>query len=57
LCKIEKLMDELIDDHKFQCGDILYNQYGWIKIHRPDAIEEYEDGGEPTFYYGPKEEE
>lgn len=53
--ELEKLFDELIDKHEFQIGDCLYWLYGHLKIHRPDAIEEYTDGGHPNFYYGPKE--
>lgn len=55
--ELEELIDELIDDHGFQWGDILYWLYGHLKVHRPDAQEEYEDGDFPMFFYGPKDEE
>lgn len=55
--ELEALLDELIDDHGFQWGDILYWIWGHLKIHRPDAQEEYEDGGHPTFFYEWWEEE
>lgn len=50
---LEKLFDELIEDHGFEWGDILYWVYGHLNIHRPDAREEYEDGDKTEFYYGP----
>lgn len=51
---LEVLLDELIDDHGFQFGDILYWAYGHLKFHRQDAQEELVDGGDIEFYYGPK---
>lgn len=54
LLEIEKLREELIDSHDYQWYDILFEAYGWLMVHRPDAQEEYEDGGHPEFYYGPK---
>lgn len=51
---LEKLYDELVDDHGVQMGDIMYQTYGHLKIHRPDCIEEYTaDDSNPVFYYGP----
>ncbi len=53
--ELEKLVDEMIDDHDVQWGDILYWLFGHLVEHRPDAREEYTDGsGHPVFYYGPK---
>ncbi len=54
--ELEKLTDELIDDHGFQWGDILWWVFGHLKIHRPDAQEEYEDGSSPVFSYECEEE-
>lgn len=52
---LEKLYDELVDDHDSQMGDLIYWLYGHLKIHRPDCIEEYTtDGSNPILYYGPK---
>lgn len=55
--KLEVLLDELIDQHGFQWGDILWWVYGHLRIHRPDAREVYEKGrAHPEFNYGaPKE--
>ncbi len=54
--ELEKLIDELIDDHRFQWGDILWWCFGHLKIHRPDAQEEYEDSSSPVFSYECEEE-
>jgi len=54
---LETILDELIDDHGFQWGDLLSVIYGHLMTHRPDAQEEYLDGGNPIFYYGPEDEE
>jgi len=52
---LEKLYDELVDDHGMQMGDLIYWLHGHLKIHRPDCIEEYiSDGSNPILRYGPK---
>jgi len=53
---LEELIDELIDRHEFQWGDILWWVYGHLQIHRPDAREHYLAGGHPKFHYGPKKD-
>lgn len=51
---LERLYDELVDDHGSQMGDLIYWLHGHLKIHRPDCIEEYTaDGSNPVLYYGP----
>ena len=57
LLDLEELLDEAIEEHDLQWGDVLNLVYGHLKIHRPDAQEEYEDGTNPYFYYGPIEDE
>ena len=52
--ELEVLVDELIDVHEFQWGDVLYWLWGHLKVHRQDAQEGYISGGHPEFYYGPK---
>ena len=52
LCQIEVLVNKLFDQHEFQWGDWLWNQFGWLKIHRPGDREHYKRGGHPTFHYG-----
>lgn len=57
MLELEEIIDELIDDHEVQWGDVFYLVYGHLKIHRPDAQEQYEEGGSPEFYYGPRRED
>lgn len=54
LCQIEVLVNKLFDEHGFQWGDWLWNQFGWLQIHRPHDQEKYVSGGNPQFKYGPK---
>lgn len=55
LLEAEKLIDEAIDSHDVQWGDILHWIYGHLMIHRPDARETYvDDGSHPEFKYGVK---
>lgn len=54
--ELEKLYDELIDDHEFQKGDILNWSNGHLESHRPDCIETYLDGRHPVFKYVPPED-
>lgn len=54
LLDLEKLYDEMIDDHGVQWADILGHAHQHLEVHRPDAQEEYvEDDSHPVFYYGP----
>ncbi len=53
LLDMEVLVDEMIDDHDLQWGDILSLLHGHLLVHNPDSRENYEDGGHPEFYYGP----
>lgn len=54
LLDLEKIVDEMIDNHDVQWGDVLSLVFSYLKIHRPDAQEKYVKGGSPEFYYGPK---
>ncbi|HEY5688560.1 MAG TPA: hypothetical protein VIS27_09680 [Yeosuana sp.] len=57
MLEMEVLLDEMIDQHELQCGDIMNLVYGHLVSHRPDAFEEYVDEGTvPKFYYGPSDE-
>lgn len=56
LLDMEVLLDEMIDDHELQWGDILNLIHGHLQIHRLDAKEIYEeDDSSPVFQYGSKE--
>ena len=54
---LEVLLEEAIDDHDLQCGEVMALVYSWIRVHRPSAVEEYLDGSRPVFFYGPSREE
>lgn len=49
---MEVLLEELVDDHELQMGEILALVKAWVEIHRPDAVEQYQDGSSPEYYYG-----
>lgn len=39
-CDLEVLLDEMIDDHQVQMGDVLHWVHGHLQFHRPDCIEQ-----------------
>ena len=53
LLDVEPLLEELVDDHELQWGDVLALVFVYLSVHRPDAREEYVEGGHPEFHYGP----
>ena len=53
---LEPLLLEMVEQHEMQWGEILHVIYGYLKVHCPDAREEYTSGGNPEFYYGPSDE-
>lgn len=53
---LEVLIDEAIEDHELQWGDLIWWLFGHLRIHRPDAQEEYLDGTHPVLKYGPEED-
>lgn len=52
---MEELLEELVDDHDLQMGEVLALVKAWLEIHRPDCIEVYEDGTNPYYFYGDKD--
>lgn len=54
LLDLEVVISEMIDDHDLQHGDVLSLVRGYLEIHYPGAKEEYVDGDEIVYYYGPK---
>jgi hypothetical protein len=58
--KMEKALFDLEEacmamvDCGLQWGDILNLTRGYLESHCPGAQEEYMDGTNPEFYYGPK---
>ena len=55
LLDLEPLILEMVE-HELQWGDVLNNIRGYLEIHCPGAQEEYIDGTNPEFYYGPRRE-
>lgn len=53
--KLEDLMERMIDKHDLQWGEVMNLVYGYLVVHYPGAQEEYENGENPVFYYGPSE--
>lgn len=53
LLDLEPLLEEMVDSHDLQWGDVLALTHSWLQVHRPGAQEEYLDGGSPIMYYGP----
>lgn len=49
---LEPILLEMIEGHDLQIGEVLNLVRGYLEIHTPDALEQYEDGTRPIFYYG-----
>lgn len=56
LLNLETTLEEMVDDHDLQWGDVLGLVAVWLQIHRPNAQEVYLDGSHPIFNYGPGDE-
>ena len=54
LLDLEKILLEMTQDHDLQWGDVLNLIKGYLEVHCPGSQEEYIDGSNPEFYYGPK---
>jgi len=52
---MEKLLLEMTEGHEMQMGEILNLIRGYLEIHAPHCVEEYEDGSNPRFFYGDKQ--
>jgi len=52
--ELEKVLKEMTNDHDLQWGEVLGLVHTWLSIHAPNAQEEYVDGDNPMYYYGPK---
>lgn len=58
LCDMEVLLDELVDIHELQHGDILSLVNSQLELHRPDAREVLVKGKrKPTMRYTFEEED
>ena len=54
LLDLEPLIDELTDQHSLQWSDILALIHVYLTVHHPENQEEYLDGSNPIWYYGPR---
>lgn len=55
LLDMEPLIEEMVEGHSLQWGDVLNLVRGYLEVHCPRSREEYEDGsGSPEFFYGGK---
>lgn len=52
---VEDIIQEMVYEHGMQAYEIMGLIYSYIQSHAPEAIEEYEDGTNPVYFYGPKE--
>lgn len=53
--EMEKLLEEMTEDHDLQWGEVLGLVHTWLQIHAPQAQEEYVgSNNSPIFYYGPR---
>lgn len=54
LLELEPVLEQLVDTHDLQHGDVLALIDVWLTVHRPAAKEQYTDGSpSPTMSYGP----
>ena len=57
LLHLETILEKIVDQHDMQRYDVIGAVDYWFRVHRPDAIEEYEDGTIPDIFRAPGEEE
>jgi len=55
-CDMEPLLQEMVEEHEMQKGEILALVAIYLDIHCPQSLEEYEDGSHPVLRYGPVNE-
>ena len=53
--RVEAMAEEFYEAHDMQLGEVLGAWYQYTIEHYPGAIEEYLDGSNPKFFYGPLE--
>lgn len=54
LLDLEDVLTEMIDGHDLQHGDVYALVRAYLEIHHPLNKEEFVDGDEIEFYYGPR---
>jgi hypothetical protein len=55
LLEMEPLIQEAMEDHDLQWGDMLGLIHHYLMIHYPNAQEQYSDGSRPVYLYGHKD--
>jgi hypothetical protein len=55
LLDMEPLIQEAMDSHDLQWGDMFGVIHHYLMIHYPGSQEEYEDGTKPVYFYGHKD--
>lgn len=55
LIDLEPVIEEMVEDHELEWGDILNLVRGYLEVHYPEAKEVYVSEDSPIYYYGPKE--
>lgn len=53
LLQLERVLEQMIDYHEVQRYDVLGAVDYWVRVHRPDAVEEYLDGSIPDLFRTP----
>lgn len=56
LLDLEPIIDEMIEGHDLQFGDVLGIVLLHLQVHHRGAQEEYDEGGHPQFFYGSEKE-
>lgn len=52
---MEPIIQEAMDSHDLQWGDMMGIVHHYLMIHYPGAQEQYEDGSSPLYVYGHKD--
>lgn len=55
LLEMEPLIQEAMDKHDLQWGDMMGLLHHYLMIHYPFSKEVYEDGSSPVYVYGHKD--
>ena len=55
LLDLEPLLDEMVEQHELQLGDVISLISSNLKMHNPGCLEEFLDGSNPILFYGHKD--
>lgn len=51
---LESVVDEMALDHELEWGEIMALVFAYMQTHLPESKEQFLDGDEVEFYYGPR---